>query len=167
MTRQGGQREGRATTRMGEQQQGGESNDEGGGEHNGRPIPKMVRVVYYPTSPHPSLANARRRGSHFHSTPRDGEGFPSLSRLFDFIRHEEEGRPFPSCPFDVLRCDKAPNTRSVPIWAYSWCSCPLHLTRHVKHAQMGTFYVSGVVSNTEHQKHARFGVFLCSAPSQS
>src|SRR6266542_521277 len=87
--------------------------------------------------------------------------------LFDFIRHDEEGRPSPSCPFDVLRCDKAPNTRSVPIWAYSWCSCPLHLTRHVKRAQMGTFYVSGVVSNTEHQKHARFGVFLCSAPSPS
>src|SRR6266508_1189709 len=98
---------------------------------------------------------------------RDEEGRPSPSRLFDFIRHDEEGRPSPSCPFDVLRCDKAPNTRSVPIWAYSWCSCPLHLTRHIKHAQMGTFYVSGVVSNTEHQKHARFGVFLCSAPSPS
>src|SRR6266545_574915 len=44
--------------------------------------------------------------------------------LFDFIQRDEEGRPSPSCPFDVLRCDKAPNTRSVPIWAYSWCSCP-------------------------------------------
>ena len=98
---------------------------------------------------------------------RDEEGRPSSSCLFDFIRHDEEGRPSPSCPFDVLRCNKAPNTRSVPIWAYSWCSCPLHLTRHVKRAQMGTFYVSGVVSNTEHQKHARFGVFLCSAPSPS
>jgi len=97
---------------------------------------------------------------------RNEEGRPS-SCLFDFIRHDEEGRPSLSCPFDVLWCNKAPNTRSVPILVYSWCSCPLYLTRHVKCAQMGTFYVSGVVSNTEHQKHTCFSVFLCSAPSPS
>src|SRR6266545_4623396 len=97
----------------------------------------------------------------------DEEGRPSSLCLFDFIRHDEEGRPSPSCPFDVLQCDKAPNTRSVPIWAYSWCSCPLHLSRHVKCAQTGMFYMSGVVYNTKHQKHTCLGVFSCSTSSPS
>src|SRR6266545_940730 len=69
--------------------------------------------------------------------------------MFDVTRH----RTPKVCPFG---CTLGVRT-----------SCPLHLTRHVKRAQMGTFYMSGVVSNTEHQKHAHLGVFLCSAPSPS
>ncbi len=55
----------------------------------------------------------------FYSMRRGGK--PSPSRLFDFIRRDEEGKPSLSCLFDV-RCDKAPNTKSVPVWVYSWCS---------------------------------------------
>jgi len=132
---------------------------------------------------HPSLANARWRGItlSFHTTRRRGGTPPCcvcLSSLdttkrgdpprcvYGFYSMRRGGKSSPSCLFNV-RCDKAPNTKSVPVWAYSWCSCPLHLTGHVKRAQMGTFYMSGVVSNTEHQKHARLGVFLYSAPSPS
>src|SRR6266508_1189708 len=60
---------------------------------------------------HPSLVNARWRGSHFHSTPRDGEGFPSLSRLFESIGRNEEGRPSPLrlwVLFDATRGETLP-----------------------------------------------------------
>src|SRR6266511_3886381 len=102
----------------------------------------------------------------FYSMRRGGK--PSPSRLFDFIRRDEEGKPSPSCLFYV-QCDKAPNTKVCPFGCTLGVrtSCPLHLTGHVKRAQVGTFYMSGVVSNTEHQKHTRLGVFLCSAPSPS
>jgi len=134
---------------------------------------------------HPSLTNMRRRGIHV-----TGRGKPSLSHLFKFIGRDGEGLPSPLCLqvlFNATRgetlpvvsawlylsqwggemsvwCDKAPNTKSVPIWAYSWYLCPLHLSRHVKCAQIGTFYMSGVVSNTKHQKHARLGFKLAHAP---
>ena len=113
----------------------------------------------------------------------DEEMTPPLSRLwssFNMMRGgnppclvcltssmRRGGKPSLSCLSNVLRCNKARNTKSVPTWAYSWCSCPLHLSRHVKCAQTGTFYMSGVVSNAEHQKHARLDIFLCSALSLS
>src|SRR6266511_5292038 len=85
-------------------------------------------------------------------------------RLFDFIRRV--------CLtlFDMTRRGGPP--RRVPLMFFDATRhrtpgvCPFGRTLGVR-AQMGTFYVSGGVSNTEHQKHARFGVFLCSAPSPS
>src|SRR6266508_694601 len=72
--------------------------------------------------PHYAMGRGNPSLSHlFELTGHNEEGRPSPLRLFDFIRRDEEGKPSLSCLFDV-RCDKAPNTKSVPVWVYSWCS---------------------------------------------